>query len=250
MAGLKALVLAGGRGKRLEDHSLAANKCMLPLLGKPLVQYSLENAVAAGVDTIVIVVGYRAEDIVNHFGTTFEGTRIRYVIQTERKGLVHAMECAQDAVAGSDFMLFLADEVLAKPGHEEMLRRFRQEDLFAVCGVVRVQDRTQIRKTYALLGDESSGRIYRLIEKPRTPINDIMGTGNCVMRAAIYDYLERTPINVERGERELPDLIQCAVDEGRMVKFFDLGEGYINVNTPEEFAAAEHAYSSLRGGAR
>lgn len=247
MATLKALVLAGGRGKRLDEHSAAANKCMLPLRGKPLVQHSLENAIAAGVDTIVLVVGYRAEDIVNHFGTSFEGTTIRYVIQSERKGLVHAMECARDAIGESDFMLFLADEVLSKPSHEEMLRCFRQEDLFAVCGVVRVQDRSQIRKTYALLADEASGRIYRLIEKPRTPINDIMGTGNCVMRAAIYDYVERTPINVERGERELPDLIQCAVDEGRLVKFFDIGDGYINVNTPEELAAAERAYVSRRG---
>lgn len=246
---LKALVLAGGRGKRLDEHSVAANKCMLPLLGKPLVQYSLENAIAAGVDTIVVVVGYRAEDIVNHFGTSFHGTKIRYVIQSERKGLVHAMECARDAIGDSDFMLFLADEVLSKPNHEEMLRRFRQDALFAVCGVVRVEDRSEIRKTYALLADEGSGRIYRLIEKPRTPINDIMGTGNCVMRAEIFDYVERTPINVERGEQELPDLIQCAVDEGRLVKFFDIGDGYINVNTPEEFALAERAYASSRGSA-
>ncbi len=239
MHGLKALILAGGRGNRLGAPSDTANKCMLPLLGKPLVQYSLENAVAAGVEAIVLVVGYRAEDIINHFGNEFRGSPIRYVIQAEQKGLVHAMECARGAVDGADVMLFLADEVLSKPNHDEMLRRFREEALFAVCGIVRVRDRSQIRKTYALLADEGTRTIYRLIEKPRTPINDIMGTGNCIMRAAIYDYLDRTPINVERGEKELPDLIQCAVDEGRLVKFFDIGDGYINVNTPEDIAAAE-----------
>lgn len=244
MDGLKALILAGGRGNRLSPPSDAANKCMLPLFGKPLVQYSLENAVAAGVGTIVLVVGYRAEDIINHFGNEFAGTPIRYVIQAEQKGLVHAMACARGAIGAADFMLFLADEVLSRPSHDEMLRRFRSEDLFAVCGVVRVRDRSQIRKTYALLADEATRRIHRLIEKPRTPINDIMGTGNCVMRAAIYDYLDRTPINVERGEKELPDLIQCAVDEGRAVEFFDIGEGYINVNEPEDIAAAER----IRGG--
>ena len=181
--GSKALILAGGRGRRLDQHTREQNKCMLPLLGRPLIEYSLDNAVRAGVDSIVVVVGYRAEDIINHFGTEHGGIRIRYVIQEERRGLVHAMECAREAIDGADFLLFLADEVLARPCHVEMLARFQSEELFVVCGVVRVQDRSLVRKTYTLLGDESTGRIYRLIEKPRVPINDIMGTGNCIMRS-------------------------------------------------------------------
>lgn len=236
---MKALILAGGRGKRLNHHTESSNKCMLPLMGKPLIQYSLENAVLAGMESIVIVVGYRAEDIINKFGTEFNGTRIAYVIQSERKGLVHAMECARDALHGSDFMLFLADEVLISPCHGEMLERFRKENLFAVCGTVCVEDRSQISKTYALIGDENTNRIYRLIEKPRIPINEIMGTGNCIMRYDIFSYVERTPINIERNEKELPDLIQCAVDEGQIVKYFDIGDGYFNINTKDDIPRAE-----------
>lgn len=241
---MKALVLAGGRGRRLQQRTEEVNKCMLRLHGKPLIQYSLENAVAAGVEEIVVVVGYRAEDIINQFGINFQDTRLQYVIQTERRGLVHAMECARAAIAGADFMLFLADEILVQPRHEEMLRRFHDEGLFVVCGVVRVEDRRLISKTYALIGDEGSGRIYRLIEKPRVPINEIMGTGNCIMRSAIYDYLERTPINPERGEKELPDLIQCAIDEGREVHFYDIGNGYININTPDDIEAVEAQFQT------
>ena len=58
---MKALVLAAGRGSRLGEETTESNKCMLRLFGKPLVQYSLENAVQAGVSEIVVVVGYRAE---------------------------------------------------------------------------------------------------------------------------------------------------------------------------------------------
>lgn len=242
---MKALVLAAGRGKRLENQTKDANKCMLPLLGKPLIQYSLENAVAAGLETIVMVVGYRAEDIINYFGTEFKGTRIQYVIQTERKGLVHALVCARQALDDSDFMLFLADEVLIAPCHNEMLRNFNEQDLFVVCGVVYVDDRSQISKTYALMGNEQSQRIYRLIEKPRIATNNIMGTGNCVMRANIFNYVERTPINVERNEKELPDLIQCAVDEGMIVKYFDIGDGYFNINTPDDIPSAEERLRSI-----
>lgn len=241
---MKALILAGGRGNRLDEKTAEANKCMLRLSGKPLVQFSLENAARVGVSQIVIVVGYRAEDIINHFGTVFDGVPVRYVIQTERKGLVHAIACARETIGSSDFMLFLADEVLSHPHHADMVRHFYQEDLFAMCGVVRVQDRQQIRKTYTLLGDHSTGQIFRLIEKPRTPINDIMGTGNCIMRASIFDYFDRTPINVTRGEKELPDLIQCAVDEGKLVKYYNIGDGYVNINTMDDVEIAEHVYES------
>jgi dTDP-glucose pyrophosphorylase len=242
---MKALILAGGRGKRLKHHTESENKCMLTLMGKPLIQYSLENAVSASMESIVIVVGYRAEDIINSFGTDFKGTRITYVIQSERKGLVHAMECARDALDGSDFMLFLADEVLVTSCHSKMLQRFHKENLFAVCGTVCVEDRSQISKTYALMGDEHTNRIFRLIEKPRVTINNIMGTGNCIMQSEIFNYVERTPINIERNERELPDLIQCAIDEGQMIKYFDIGDGYFNINTPDEISLAEDKLSRM-----
>jgi len=236
---MKALILAGGRGKRLQPHTESYNKCMLPLMGKPLIQYSLENALSAGIDSIVIVVGYCAEDIINHFGTDFQGTRIKYVIQSERKGLVHAMECARDALDGSSFMLFLADEVFISTSYGEMLKRFDKENLFAICGVVCVEDLSQISKTYALMGDDQTNRIFRLIEKPRVAINNIMGTGNCIMRFEIFNYVERTPINIERNEKELPDLIQCAIDEGQLIKYFNIGQGYFNINSPDDITLAE-----------
>ncbi len=236
---MKALILAGGRGKRFNSQEGSGNKCLLLCGGKPLIQYSLENAVAAGVDSIVIVVGYRAEDIINKFGTEFCGVKISYVIQGERKGLVHAMECARDVFNNSDFMLFLADEVIISPRHSQMLKLFREENLFVACGATRVEDLSHIAKTYALIGDDKTNRIFRLIEKPRVPINNIMGTGNCVMRSEIFKYLERTPINTERNEKELPDLIQCAIDEGRAIKHFDIGDGYFNINTPEDIVLAE-----------
>ena len=65
---LKALILGGGRGKRLENVTSNINKCMLLFKGNPLISYSLKNAIRADVSEIVIVVGYRAEDIINHFG--------------------------------------------------------------------------------------------------------------------------------------------------------------------------------------
>ena len=100
---------------------------MLRLFGRPLVQYSLDNALRAGVNEIVIIVGYRAEAIINAFGIDYKGVRVKYVIQEESRGLVNAMECAKGAIGDSDFMLFLADEILWAPKHEAMAKQFDEE---------------------------------------------------------------------------------------------------------------------------
>jgi dTDP-glucose pyrophosphorylase len=242
---VKALVLAAGRGKRLGVHSDEHNKCMLSLFGKPLVQYSLENAVRAGASEIVVVVGYHANEVVTVFGTEFRGIPLVYVVQEQPRGLVHAIECSQEAVGDSDFMLFLADEILWNPDHVGMVKAFTTENLFVICGVVQEPNREEIRKTYAVIEHERDHRIYRLIEKPRKPHNDVRGTGNCIFRPRIFDYVPLTPINYFRGEKELPDLIQCAIDDGYLVKSYPIGDHYININTPEDIASAERQYSGI-----
>jgi dTDP-glucose pyrophosphorylase len=179
---MKGLILAAGRGSRLGEQTREQTKCMLPMFGRPLIQYSLDNAVRAGVSEIVTVVGYRAEQIINCFGIEFEGVRVQYVFQHEPEGVVHAMECSRDAIGDDDFMLLLADEILWRPKHEEMVEKFEVEDLTVICGVVHGAEPEEIRSTYAVIEDDRDHRIYRLIEKPRNPPNDIRGTGNCVVR--------------------------------------------------------------------
>ena len=236
---MKALILAGGRGKRLNECSDSQNKCMLRLGGKPIIEFGLDCAAnIAEIDEIIVVVGYQAEKIINNYGIGYKGKRIRYVIQLEQRGLVHAIECSKDALGNDDFMLLLGDEILANPRHRQMIDEFEREHLFGVCGVVAAEDRNRIHRTYAIIqGDED--RIYRLIEKPRKPLNEWMGTGNCVFRNAILSYIDRTPINQERGEKELPDLIQCAVDEGNAVMSFVICDWYTNINSLDDLREAE-----------
>ena len=165
---MKALILAAGRGRRLRSISNSLNKCMLELCGKPVLEYNLDRAAELDVDEIVLVVGYRAEDIINRYGISYKGKRIRYVIQWEQKGLVHAIECAKEALGKEDFFLLLGDEVLVNSKHKEMLKAFRRENIYVMCGVVFQEDKEKIRRTYTVITDEN-GRVFRLIEKPRKP---------------------------------------------------------------------------------
>lgn len=248
---MKALILAGGRGKRLGELSQDRNKCMIKMMGKPLITYSLDCVVANNVSEIVIVVGYKKEEIIDVFGNKYRGKPIKYVIQKEQRGLVHAMECAREAIGKEDFMLLLGDELMVAPKHTEMIDKYKNEKLFAVCGVLRVADENLIKKTYAI--QEKDGKITDLIEKPEIEkikdsglmMRNIMGTGNCIFSHEIFDYIPKTPINQKRGEKELPDLIKCAINDGKIVKSALICDKYFNVNINEEIKEADSYFFHL-----
>lgn len=239
---MKALILAGGRGKRLGAISEAKNKCMIMVQNRPLIEYSLICVLTAGVSEIIIVVGYRCEEIINYYGDHYRKKPIKYVFQPEQKGLVNAIESACSAIGHEDFMLMLGDELMINPKHKAMVETFVNEGIFGLCGVVMVDDLELIKRTYSVIQLPDS-RILRLIEKPDKPVNNIMGTGNCIFRNEILNYIEQTPINPKRGEKELPDLIQCAINNNKIVKSFSLCDHYVNVNMPRELQRAESYFS-------
>jgi len=242
---MKVLLLAAGRGKRLGELSQNQNKCMIEIGGKTLLERNLDCASSLSeIGEIVIVVGYRAEDIINKYGISHRGKKIRYVIQWEQKGLVDAISWAQDAIAGEDFMLMLGDELLIQPRHKEMIELFNKEKLFGVCGVVPVEDLNLIKRTYTI-NYAPDGKIINLVEKPDKPFNNIMGTGNCIFKNEIFSFIPLTPINSIRGEKELPDLIQCAVTAGKNFKMFEITLKYLNLNSPNELKETISMFAHL-----
>src|SRR2546425_8080527 len=84
---LKALVLAAGRGSRFGELTTDENKCMLKPLGKPILDYNMENAARTSAREIVLVVGHKSEDIMERYRNAFMGKPIRYVLQAKLLGL-------------------------------------------------------------------------------------------------------------------------------------------------------------------
>lgn len=240
---MKALILAAGRGKRLGEMTQEKNKCLVEIGGRLLLSYSLDCASKIPqISEIVVVVGYQAEEIVNRFGDHYQGKSVKYAFQEEQKGLVHAIEQAGQVLNGEDFLLMLGDELMTNPRHLEMFRVFEDGNIFSLCGVLLVENRNLIKKTYSISQDKN-GNILKLIEKPQNPQNNIMGTGNCLFRNEILSYISKTPINSNRGERELPDLIQVAIDDGKIVKPFNICSRYFNFNIKEEIHDVESFFA-------
>lgn len=244
---MKAVILAAGRGNRLSDKTNNINKCMLKLNEKPILEYNIQRACEIPeINEIIVVVGYQKEDIIKHFGFDYNEKNIRYIYQWEQLGLVNALEVAKDILNGEDFFLMLGDEILVDSRHKEMVKDFLNNNyIFGFCGMVKQKDSSKISKTYGIFtSDDSYERecICRLIEKPRTPPNNhLQGTGHCVFRNSILNYIDETPVNVRRGrqEKELPDLIQSAIDNCQIIKPYIVADGYCNVNDLSDLKEAE-----------
>ncbi len=236
---MKAVILAGGRGSRLNEFTKDVNKSMISLFEKPIIEYNIEHAIEAGVSEIIIVVGYKKEEVIEHLGKEYRGIKIRYVVQKEQRGVVNAIECSKEAVGNSDFILMLADEIIPEAKIRDLVKKFKKEELFALCGIVYEEDKLSIGKTYSVMMNER-GRIFRLIEKPKVAINKIKGTGHCIFKNEIFECIERTPINANRGEKELVDMIQVAIDDGKKVYVYPISNrGYVNINTKEDYNLAK-----------
>ena len=244
---MKAVILAGGRGNRINEITDSKNKCMTEVSGVPVIQYSFDNLARMNIDEAVVVVGFMAEGIINHYGNAYKNITLRYVIQKEQRGLVHAIECAKPSIEDDDFVLMLGDEVTVRSRHTQLMDEFNKGDVFAICGVLEVSDKSYIKRTYTVMHDGNK-RIHRLIEKPRNPTSNIMGTGNCVFKNEILNYIDITPIHHERNEKELPDLIQCAVDDGKIVNMFNLCKSYVNINSIDDLKIANQLLSEEQNG--
>ena len=138
----------------------------------------------------------------------------------------------------------LGDEILLGAKHRLMMDLFQKENLFGLCGVVKQKECSRISSTYSIIQDDNHN-IFRLIEKPKNPTNEWQGTGNCLLRFGIYNYISQTPIHHQRGEKELPDLIQCAIDDGKRVKSFEICDWYTNINSEENILEADKFITKL-----
>lgn len=242
---MKAVIIAGGKGTRIEDVTKDKNKAMLKIYDKSLLEYNLDRALDAEVNEIILVLYHLPEEIIKKIGNEYKGIPVKYVIEKEGKGIVEAINNAKEKIEKSDFIIMLGDEVMINTDIKGMINFFKKKDLFTVCGFVYESDKSSIKRTYSLMINKE-GRIFRLVEKPRFPTNNLKGTGYCIFRNEILDYIDKTPINAYRNQKELVDMIQCAIDDGKDVRAYKIAEKYTNVNTYEDFIVAKDLIKSSK----
>ena len=231
----KAVFPAAGLGTRFLPATKAQPKEMLPLVDKPIIQYGVEEALAAGCDQIIIVTGRGKSAIEDHFDVSYElehmledrgktelltivrqisdMIHVAYVRQKEAMGLGHAVLMARELVGDEPFAVLLADDVIDArvPCLKQMVKVFEQTGTSVIA--TQQVDGPGI-SAYGVLdahpvAGKFDGRLYdikNLVEKPKpqdAPSN-LAVIGRYILTPDIFDILEKTPLGAG-GELQLTD---------------------------------------------
>ncbi|MCT2346723.1 UTP--glucose-1-phosphate uridylyltransferase GalU [Niallia taxi] len=263
----KAIIPAAGLGTRFLPATKAMPKEMLPIVDKPTIQYIVEEAVASGIEDIIIVTGKGKRAIEDHFDNAWEleenlvakekfdlldkvkessNVDIHYIRQKEPKGLGHAVWCARNFIGDEPFAVLLGDDIVDSddPCLGQLMSQY-DETLSSVIGVQVVPDAETHR--YGIVDPiEGSGRrhqVKKFVEKPKqgTAPSNLAIIGRYIFTPEIFRFLEEQEVGAG-GEIQLTDAIEKLNQIQRVFAYefegnrYDVGEQLGFIQTTIELA--------------
>ena len=264
----KGVITAAGWGTRFLPATKSQPKEMLPLVDKPIIQYVVEEAVASGIEQIIIITALGKHAIENHFDRSFdleyalkqkgderrlqevrrisELARICYIRQKEQLGLGHAVSVARDFVGDEPFALFLPDDLITSevPAMKQMLQVY---DRYG-CSVIAVEPvAPEKTSAYGIIEPKQvEERVYQvlsLVEKPNpgeSPSN-LAVVGRYILTPEIFTQLEKV-VPGAGGEIQLTDALRLLLDQQGIYAYqfqgirYDTGEPLGFLKASVEFA--------------
>ena len=249
----KAIIPAAGLGTRFLPATKAQAKEMLPIVDKPTLQYIIEEAIASGIEEILIVTGRNKKSIEDHFDRSVEleleleqknkkemlemvqnisnMVNIHYIRQKEPKGLGHAVHCAKSFIGDEPFAVLLGDDVVYndnKPCLKQLMDCY-SEYKTSVLGVQTVAEE-DVNKYGIVGGIHIEDRVYKvknLVEKPaveEAPSN-VAILGRYIITPKIFEILEKTAPG-KGNEIQLTDALLKLIEEEAMYAYDFEGRRY------------------------
>jgi len=230
----KAVILAAGRGTRLESRTGGLPKPMIEIGGRPMIEHVLDRLRRAGIEAARIVTGWRAEAIERYLpGYPME---ISFRRQEPLDGTATAALLARDFIGPGEGFLLTYGDILADPDDYRAMAAMLDgdPDADAVVAVQRVDDPWQGAAVY-----ERDGRLTAIVEKPppgasTTPWNS---AGIYAFRPGVFDEMARVPLS-PRGEYELTSAVSQSIAAGRKLLLYALRGRWRDVGRPEDLDAA------------
>ena len=251
----KAVFPVAGLGSRFLPATKASPKEMMPIVDKPLIQYAVEEAVAAGVTDLVFITGRSKRAIEDHFDKAYEletelemrkksellkivrdtvprGVNCIYIRQPEALGLGHAVLCAAPVVGDEPFAVLLADDLLDGQGSDPVLKQMVEVYNYNRCSVLGVMNvPREETKQYGIVSTErDTGDVQRvtgIVEKPKpeeAPSTQAV-VGRYVLSGRIFDHLRNLKPGAG-GELQLTDAIASLLREEAVLSYQFKGVRY------------------------
>lgn len=268
----KAIIPAAGLGTRFLPATKAMPKEMLPIVDKPTIQYIVEEAIASGIEDIIIVTGKGKRAIEDHFDHAFEleenlirkekfdllekvressKVEIHFIRQKEALGLGHAVLCAKKFIGDEPFAVLLGDDIVQAetPCLRQLMNQY-DETGASVIGVQQVPDNETNR--YGIIAPlERDGRLYKVdnfVEKPPmgTAPSNLAIMGRYILTPEIFTMLEKQEAGAG-GEIQLTDAIEQLNQVQRVFAYdfegkrYDVGDKIGFVKTTIEFALQDES---------
>jgi glucose-1-phosphate thymidylyltransferase len=221
---VKGVILAGGKGTRLDPLTRITNKHLLPIYDRPMVTYAIEALVKAGVTELMLVTGG------THAGEFFrllgDGhahgiDRLFYAYQEEEGGIAEALGLAERFVGRDRVLVLLADNVFGRP-IRQFVENFGAQERGGRILLSRLEEEEHLRHLgVAVLGDDN--RVTQIVEKPASPPSRYAVTGIYGYDAQVWDVVAGLEPSA-RGELEITDVNNWYVEQGEMES--DVLEGF------------------------
>lgn len=271
----KAIIPAAGLGTRFLPATKAQPKEMLPIVDKPTIQYIIEEAVASGVEDIIIVTGRSKRSIEDHFDRSIEleleleknqkedylemvreiadMANIHYIRQKQPRGLGHAVLVARQFIGNESFAVLLGDDVVVskQPCLKQMMEQFDTYQS-SILGVQTVE-REAVSKYGIIAGSQVADRVYKvddMVEKPKMEEapSQVAVLGRYIITPEIFDYLETQGAGCG-GEIQLTDALK-RLAKNQAVYAYDFKGHRYDVGTKTGFLQANIEFALRRNDLR
>lgn len=224
---MKAVILAAGQGTRLRPVTLTMPKPLVPVANKPLIGFAIDVLRNAGLHEIGIVVNDLDSPIVSQLGDGKDfGVQLDYIVQTEQKGLAHAIGLTRDFVGDEPFCVLLGDNIF-QDKMEHLLRGFPASTAELAIALIEVPDPQRFG-----VAEVIDGKIARVIEKPKEPPSNLAISGAYLFRRSIFDAIDHIKPSW-RNELEITDAIQYVISSGAEVHPYTLQGWWIDAGKPD-----------------
>ncbi len=210
---IKGLILSGGAGTRLRPITHTSAKQLVPVANKPVLAYGIEALVKSGITEIGIIISPETgEEIKQTVGDGKDfGCNITYIVQDKPKGLAHAVLTAEKFIDGSDFVMYLGDNIL-RDGIERLVKKFKNNKPDSLILLTEVEDPS----SYGI-AELKGKKILGLEEKPAEPKSNFALVGVYLFTNKIFKACKKLKPS-KRGELEITEAIQLLIDENKNVQ--------------------------------